>query len=80
MLVNFSYVCQIAEYVSQVKSYFGPNGPPEHWETSSGGREVEPSSNVSKEDESKEGDKYGGEEPSSSSLSRPKLSDYLPGA
>ena len=72
----------------KVKSYFGPGGPPEHWETSSGAtRDAEGSpgsTDVHEEEreESKEGDNNSGdnESSSSSSQSRPKLSDYLPGA
>ena len=72
----------------KVKSYFGPGGPPEHWETSSGAtRDAEESpgsTDVYEEEreESKEGDNNSGDNESSlsSSQSRPKLSDYLPGA
>ena len=53
-----------------MKSYFGPDGPPAHWETSAGGRGVDEVSG------SKDVHKDVGKVDAKST---PTLSDYLPG-
>ena len=72
----------------QVKSYFGPDGPPGHWELTSGARDDDDELSEEAKDVEKDEDEEGGggrrkedgEESSVTLQSRPKLSDFLPGA